>query len=64
MALVSENDYKMKEGRHFLQRLYDNSVRNLVATLYGNDVLADADIQELRQFLDEIEEKSDGEKSS
>ncbi|MCM1541364.1 MAG: BlaI/MecI/CopY family transcriptional regulator [Blautia sp.] len=59
-SIVTENDYKAKEGKNFLERLYNNSVQNLVATLYGNQVIKDADIAELRSFLDRIEEEQSG----
>lgn len=56
-AAVSENGYKAVESRHFLERLYDNSIQNLVATLYGNQVIQDSDLEELREFLVEIDAK-------
>ena len=51
--LVSENDYKVREGKHFLERLYDNSIQNMVATLYSNQVIKKSDLEELRKLLDE-----------
>lgn len=59
--LVSENDYKAKESKNFLEKLYNNSIQNLVATLYGNKVIKAADIEELRGFLDKMEEELSGE---
>lgn len=57
-SVVTENDYKAKESKNFLERLYDNSIQNLVATLYGNQVIKDTDIEELRSYLDQLEEQS------
>ncbi len=54
--IVSENDYKAKESKNFLEKLYDNSVRNLVATLYSNKAIKESDMEELRKYLDELEE--------
>ncbi len=54
-ALVSENDYKAGASRSFLQKLYNNSARSLVATLYSNDMLGEDDIRELREYLDRLE---------
>jgi len=54
--VVSENDYKAKESKNFLEKLYDNSVRNLIATLYSNKAIKDSDMEELRKYLDELEE--------
>ena len=56
-ALISENDYKATEGKHFLEKLYDNSIQNLVATLYSNKVLKKSDLEELRKFLNEWEDE-------
>lgn len=56
-ALISENDYKATEGKHFLEKLYDNSIQNLVATLYSNKVIKKSDLEELRKFLDEWEDE-------
>ena len=55
-AIVAENDYKAKEGRHFLKKLYNNSVQNMIANLYSNKVIAPSDVEELRKYLDELEE--------
>jgi len=59
-SIVAENDYKAKAGKNFLEKLYNNSIQNLVATLYGSQVIKDTDIEELRSFLDRIEEEHSG----
>ena len=56
-AAISENDYKAGAGEGFLKRLYNSSIRNMVATLYGNKVLSEDDVAELRAYLDELEAK-------
>lgn len=53
--IISESDYKAKESKNFLERLYNNSIQNMVATLYSNKEIKDSDIAELRKFLDELE---------
>lgn len=55
--VISENDYKTKAGKHFLEKLYNNSIQNMVAALYDSKMIADADITELRDFLDELEKE-------
>lgn len=55
--IVSENDYKTRESRNFLKRLYNNSIQNMVAALYGDKVLKDSDMAELRDYLNKIESK-------
>lgn len=55
--LISENAYKAKEGKNFLEKLYNNSIQNMIATLYSNQVIKTADMDELRKFLDELEDE-------
>ena len=54
-AVCPEKDYKVQESRSFLEKLYGNSVQNLIATLYSGKVIESADVEELRKFLDELE---------
>lgn len=56
-GLISENDYKAGRGKYFLEKLYNNSVKNLVATLYSNKMIKNKDVEELRKFLDELEDQ-------
>ena len=55
--MVAENDYKAAASQSFLKRMYNSSVQNLVATLYGNKMFSGKDVKELRSFLDELESK-------
>ena len=54
--LVPENEYKTQESKSLLEKLYDNSIRSMVATLYDSRVLKSSDVDELRKFLDDLEE--------
>lgn len=54
-AVVSEKQYKMEESESFLERLYDKSVANLVASLYHGSRLSGKEVKELREFLDSLE---------
>ncbi len=56
-SIISENDFKTKESKSFLEKLYNNSIQNMVATLYSNKAIKDSDMDELRKFLDDLEEK-------
>lgn len=58
-ALISEEDYKAQEGRSFLEKLYGNSVQNLVASLYNSRTISDYDLNELKQMIERIEEGKD-----
>lgn len=55
-SLISENDYRTGASRHFLETLYNNSIQNMVATLYHSKAIEESDLKELRDFLDQLEE--------
>lgn len=57
-AIIPESEYKTGASRHFLEKLYNNSIRNMVAALYDNNEIKNSDIAELRKFLDELEDKN------
>lgn len=54
-AIISENEYKTGASKHFLEKLYNNSIQNMIATLYSNKAIQNSDVEELRKFLDEME---------
>lgn len=51
--LITAEAYRQQEGASFLKRLYQGSVRDLVASLSHAGALSAADLDELRAFLDE-----------
>lgn len=59
--LISEREYKAGASRHFLERLYDNSIQNLITCLYDSKAIKSSDVEELREFLDRIEAEHAGE---
>ncbi len=60
-SIVAENEYKTGASRHFLEKLYNNSLQNMVATLYSSKAIKNSDVEELRSFLDELETEHFGE---
>ncbi|MDE6910277.1 MAG: BlaI/MecI/CopY family transcriptional regulator [Lachnospiraceae bacterium] len=56
-SVISENAYKAGASRHFLEKLYNNSIQNMIATLYSDKAIKDSDIEELRSFLDNLEDE-------
>ncbi|NBJ93265.1 BlaI/MecI/CopY family transcriptional regulator [Parablautia muri] len=60
-AMIPENEYKTGASKHFLEKLYNNSIQNMIATLYSNKAIKNSDVEELRRFLDEIEADNSGE---
>lgn len=55
--LISEQDYKASEGRGLIDRLYGSSFTGMVASLYDSRAIGKEDLEELRHYLDELEEK-------
>lgn len=56
-SIISEMEYKTGASKHFLEKLYNNSIQNMVATLYNNKAIENSDIEELRNFLDKLEDE-------
>ena len=56
ISIISENEYKTRASKHFLEKLYHNSIQNMIATLYNNKEIKDSDIKELSTFLDKLGE--------
>lgn len=55
--LISESAYKAAEGRGLIDRLYGSSFTGMVAALYDSRAIGKDDMEELRQYLDELEGK-------
>lgn len=56
-AVIPENEYKAGASRHFLEKLYGNSIQNMIASLYSSKDIKASDVEELRSFLDKMEEE-------
>jgi len=52
-SLVSKEDYLKFETGNFVKQFHDNSFFNLVSTLYDDEAVTDADIDELLQWVKE-----------
>ncbi len=55
--LISEREYKAAESRGILDRLFGSSFKGLMSALYDGDRIGEKEIEELRSFLDEMEDK-------
>ena len=53
---LSAQTYQAQEGQSFLARLYGNSLPSLVASLSDSRAIGKAELQELRDYLDHLEE--------
>ena len=56
-SVISENEYKVGASKHFLEKLYNNSIQNMITALYNNKEIKNSDIEELRNFLDQLEDE-------
>lgn len=59
--IVSYEEFSRRASKHILDKLYRNSLKNFVVSLYDGDELSRQDVKELREFLDEISTKSEEE---
>lgn len=53
--LVTEMEYRAHETESFVEKLYRNSPKSLIATLVKSQSLSKKDIQEIRKLLDQEE---------
>lgn len=60
--LISEDTYRQQEGRSILSRLYGNSVKNFVASLYQGKSISNDDLQELKDFIESHSNEEEDEK--
>ena len=60
-ALISEDEYKTKVNRSFMEKLYGNSVSDLVVSLYNSKTIDKKDLVELRELINRLDkENQDG----
>ena len=52
--LIKEEEYQRQEGSSVLKKLYDNSVKKFVASLYDGKKLSKEQIDELKDYLDSL----------
>jgi len=52
-SIIDEEIYLQAESASFLERLHDNSLTGLFASLYGGQAISQDDLAELRRFIDE-----------
>lgn len=53
--IISKNEYLQKESKNFLQKMYQNSLTNMVASLYDGKSVTKKDLEELKKFIEEAE---------
>lgn len=50
--ILKQSDYDMDETQSFLSKLYNGSVKNLVAALYENKKLSKEDVSDLKKMFE------------
>ena len=55
--LVSQSDYQAHESQSVLEKLYGNSLKKFVTSLYQGKKVSPEEIQNLSDFLKELEDK-------
>ena len=57
--LVSQSDYQTHESQSLLEKLYGNSLKKFVTTLYHGKKISSEEIQDLSNFLRELEDREE-----
>ena len=55
-AIIGEEQYKIEESEQFLDKLFNKSATRLIASLYQGKKFSSEEINELRTYLDSLEE--------
>ncbi len=50
-AVIDKESYMRMDSENVLKKLYRNSIKNFVASLYDGDNLSETDIKELEEYL-------------
>lgn len=56
-AVVEEEQYKIGESQQLLDKLFNKSATKLIASLYNGKKFSNKDIQELKTYINSLEEK-------
>ncbi len=51
-AKIEEKDYKKKEGRSFLEKMYGNSILDFVSCLYDGGNISPEEVSELKRIIE------------
>ncbi|GIP24585.1 BlaI/MecI/CopY family transcriptional regulator [Paenibacillus sp. J22TS3] len=55
--LISETEYKESESKSTLAKLFDNSIQNMVMSLYNGKAIDKNDLAELKEMIDRVKGK-------
>ena len=57
--LISQEDYQAHESHNVLEKLYGNSLKKFVTSLYQGRKISSDELHELSDFLEELEKKGE-----
>lgn len=57
--LVSQSDYQANESQSVLEKLYGNSLKKFVTSLYQGKKMSSEEVQDLSNFLKELENREE-----
>lgn len=57
--LVSQSDYQANESQSVLEKLYGNSLKKFVTSLYQGEKMSSEEVQDLSNFLKELEDREE-----
>lgn len=55
--IIKEQDYLKIKNKRYMERFYGSSVKNMVAELYHHQLISDEDLEEVRQFIEDIDKR-------
>lgn len=55
--LISKEEYQHQESRRVLEKLYGNSLKDFVASLYRGEGFDRGELQEMENFLKDLDQK-------
>lgn len=55
--LIDENDYLQQESSTFLKKMHMGSLKSFVASLYDGSAISMEDLEELKNYVEEISKK-------
>ena len=57
--LVSQSDYQANESQSVLEKLYGNSLKKFVTSLYQGKKMSSEEVQDISNFLKELEDREE-----
>ena len=57
--VIRQEEYLQNESKTVLEKLYGNSIKKFVASLYQGNQIAEEDLDELNDFIKELENHRD-----